>query len=395
MLIKKNSPIILFDTIILLITATAAYIDLLFQILAEIFSITGACCILMITSKLRKFQDNYYLMLIGIAYIFFAGNDLFHTLSYKHRMSFSVSGVNRLTHLDRDKEHEQAIQGMFGKKMFARLLETIQWETKLRLALKRQEFELYYQPIVSLKSGEIMGFEALVRWRHPKMGLVSPAKFIPVAEDTGLIIPLGEWILREACRQMRIWQEKLGFLGTLAAGGSTRPHPGAPIISVNLSLKQFTQPNLIDLIDSILKETGVIPGCLKLELTETAIADNTDAVTTLLWELKTRNIQLSIDDFGTGFSSLSYLHRFPVDTLKIDKSFLNGVGEVSKKKQILSAIITLAHNLGMEVIAEGVETRQHLEQLQALQCEYVQGYFLSKPLDARAAEALIISPPQW
>ena len=392
---KKLFPTLLCGIVISIVATTGSYSYFLVPILADIFSIALAFGILLtIACNLRKIQYNHYLVLIGIAYIFFAANDLFSTLSYKTRMSFSASGTNRLTHLYRDPEPEQPIHRILDKKILTRVLDTIQWETKLRQALKRQEFQVYYQPIVSLESGKLMGFEALVRWRHPKIGMISPAKFIPVAEDTGLIIPLGEWILREACRQMQIWQEKLGFLGTVASKASTT-RPSVPILSVNLSLKQFSQPNLIDRIDSILGETGVVPGSLKFELTESAIADNTSAVTTLLWELKTRNIQLSIDDFGTGYSSLSYLHRFPVDTLKIDKSFVDGIGEISKKKQIVGAIITLAHTLGMEVIAEGVETRQQLEQLQALQCEYVQGYFFSKPLDAKAAEALIVSAPQW
>ncbi|MCS6791082.1 MAG: EAL domain-containing protein [Oscillatoriaceae bacterium SKW80] len=243
-------------------------------------------------------------------------------------------------------------------------------------------FVLYYQPIVALDTGRIAGFEALVRWIHPERGLISPSEFIPVAEESGLIVPLGNWVLLEACRQLRQWQEKFPAARELT-------------ISVNLSGKQLSQPDLLSQIDSILQQTGIDAYCLKLEITESVLMDNAAAAVALLEQLRARNIGLCIDDFGTGYSSLSYLHRFPINTLKIDRSFVVEMGGDNENSEIARAIVMLAHNLGMYVVAEGVETEQHLVQLWAMQCEYAQGYFFSKPLDSKAAEELIAAEPQW
>ncbi|HLO48527.1 MAG TPA: PAS domain S-box protein [Kamptonema sp.] len=252
---------------------------------------------------------------------------------------------------------------------------------------------LHYQPIISLSTGRISGFEALVRWQHPTRGLVSPAEFIPVAEETGLIIPLGAWVLREACQQLRSWQDLLAkeeARGDAANLSNCQlPISSSLTMSVNLSAKQLGQMNLFEQIDEILQETGCDPSSLKLEITESAIVENLAKASTMLSQLKARKIRLSIDDFGTGYSSLSYLHRFPLDTLKIDRSFVSrlGAGDAGSGSplQIVRAIVTLAHNLGLDAIAEGVETKEQLAELQQLECEHAQGYLFSKPLDSVAA----------
>ncbi|MBD1888755.1 EAL domain-containing protein [Coleofasciculus sp. FACHB-SPT9] len=270
---------------------------------------------------------------------------------------------------------------VFHRAMHTLAVAHLQLETDLRRAIIATEFQLYYQPIVELATGKIKAFEALVRWNHPTRGMVPPSEFIPVAEDTGLIIPLGTWVFNEACRQLKVWQQQYSTTQGLA-------------ISVNLSGKQFSQPNLIEQIDRILRETGLDGHYLKLEITESCLLENAEAAAILLWQLRDRNIQLSIDDFGTGYSSLNYLHRFPVNTLKIDRSFVNRMGAGGKDAEIVKAIVALAHNLGMSVTAEGIETAQQLAQLKALQCERGQGYFFSKPLDNGAAGQLILAQLQ-
>ena len=266
---------------------------------------------------------------------------------------------------------------VFDRQMHAEARERLQLETDLWRAVDNQEFVVHYQPIVALSTGKITGFEALVRWQHPKRGIVSPGEFIPCAEETGLIIPMGNWVLREATHVMSIWQKQYGEL--------------ALSINVNLSVKQFSQPNLIEEIDQIIRETGLDPRSLKLEITESAIMDNARSATDILQQLRKRKIELCIDDFGTGYSSLSYLHRFPMDILKIDRSFIMRLDTNGENTEIIRAIAILAHHLGMTVTAEGIETAQQLERVKALGCESAQGYFFSKPLDRKSAELLIAS----
>lgn len=286
---------------------------------------------------------------------------------------------------------------VFDTGMHAQAVTRLQLETELRQALTKaqtaaedpvftsegsQEFQLYYQPLISLSTGKIVGFEALIRWLHPNRGLTSPTLFIPVAEETGLIVPLGQWVLQEACQQAKAWQEKF----------QTDP----PLnVSVNLSGKQFSQPDLVEQIACVLQETGLNARSLKLELTESIVMEDVESAITMLAQMKALNVQLSIDDFGTGYSSLSYLYRFPTDTLKIDRSFVSRIEDDGENAAIVRTIVTLAHNLGMDVIAEGIETMEQFEQLQALGCEYGQGYFFSHPLDSEAAAALLIASPQW
>ncbi|MBV9384873.1 MAG: EAL domain-containing protein [Chroococcidiopsidaceae cyanobacterium CP_BM_ER_R8_30] len=281
----------------------------------------------------------------------------------------------------RAKNQGSARYEIFNPDMHTRAVALLQLETDLRLALERQEFRLQYQPIVSLSTGKIIGFEALVRWQHPQ-GLILPNDFIPVAEETGLILRICQWIISTACRQMRQWQLQLSTTPLLT-------------ISLNLSAKQFTQLDLIDQINQTLQETGLDASSLRLELTEGAIVDGTAPADTTLSQLRELGVQLSIDDFGTGYSSLGRLYRFPINGLKIDQSFVSQIGTDEVSTEIVEAIVTLAHKLGVDVTAEGVETAEQLAQLRALECEYGQGYFFSRPLDSGAAEALIMTNPQW
>ncbi len=273
------------------------------------------------------------------------------------------------------KSQGKARYWVFNPKIHSQGLTRLKLETDLRLALKHQQLVVYYQPIICLQTDNISGFEALVRWNHPERGFVSPGEFIPIAEETGLIIPLGLWVMQEACHQLSRWQKQ---------------YPAHNLtMSVNLSVKQFAQPDLIEQIDRILQETQLDSQSLKLEITESAIMDRAESAMSILQQLKERHIKLSIDDFGTGYSSLSYLHRFPVDTLKIDRSFINRIGESGENLEIIEAIVTVAHNLGMTIVAEGIETPQQKVYLTNIHCEEGQGYLFSKPLSSKALESML------
>lgn len=285
------------------------------------------------------------------------------------------------TAMYRAKAQGKSRYEIFDRGMHVRAVALLNLETDLRRAIDRKELLIHYQPIVSLKSCRVVGFEALLRWHHPERGMVSPAEFIPIAEETGLIVPIGLWVLEEACAQMRSWQAQF-------------PDSFPLTMSVNLSGKQFT-PQLIEQIHTVLRQTHLEAQFLRLEITESVLMENTDSATLMLSELQALGIRLSMDDFGTGYSSLSYLHRFPVDTLKIDRSFINKIDRDGEQLAIVRTIMTLAWNLGMDVIAEGVETLTQLAQLRSLKCEYGQGYFFSKPLDSQAAELLISKEPTW
>ncbi|GAB1541017.1 hypothetical protein NUACC21_36860 [Scytonema sp. NUACC21] len=271
---------------------------------------------------------------------------------------------------------------LFNSDMYTNAVARLQLETDLRRAIDRQEFRVYYQPIISLASGRMTAFEALLRWQHPERGFVSPLDFIPVAEETGLIVPIGYWVLQEACRQMQAWRV---YYGT----NSPRK------ISVNLSIKQFSQADLIEQITNILRSTGLDASSLVLEITESAIMEKSDRTTAALSQLQALGIELAIDDFGTGYSSLGRLHSFPICGLKIDRSFVSPINPNGRNLEIIETITTLAQKLGVYVTAEGVETSEQLALLRELNCEYGQGYFFARPLDSSAAEALIIANPQW
>ncbi|TNF55423.1 EAL domain-containing protein [bacterium] len=260
--------------------------------------------------------------------------------------------------------------------MFQNVIDSMKLETDLRRAIDNDEFELYYQPILSLKTNRVVGFEALIRWQHPVRGFVMPSDFIPLAEETGTVNPLGNWVLNEACRQMKIWQMRY-------------PQKTPLTISVNISGKQFSY-ELVEQVKRALQKTRIEKGSLVLEITETELMGNADIISPLLKMLKKLDVQLSIDDFGTGYSSLSYLHNFPINALKIDRSFISKIGDRGEEGEIVRTITDLGINLNMYVVAEGVETEMQLKKLRALNCTLVQGYFFSKPLNSKDAEAFLI-----
>ncbi len=305
-------------------------------------------------------------------------------------IAFSGTGYDRPEDVIRDadtamfraKELGKARFVVFDTAMHTQAIARLKLETELRRALERQEFRVYYQPVISLKAGRITGFEALLRWAHPQLGLISPADYLSVAEEIGLLIPIGQWVLSEACRQVRAWQAQFTAHMPLT-------------MSVNLSSKQFLQSDLVKQIDQILKETGLDGKSLKLEITETVVMENTESATTTLLQLRRLNIETYLDDFGTGYSSLSFLQRFPIDFLKIDHSFISRMGESEESWEIVRTIVTLAHNLSRKVIAEGVETTEQLALLRSMKCEYGQGNFFSKPLDPEAARTLLAAGRRW
>src|SRR5689334_4972610 len=282
------------------------------------------------------------------------------------------------TAMHRAKAHGKARYEVFGRDMHGELMSRLKMETDLRRACERDELFVDYQPIVSLQNRTLIGFEALVRWRHPECGLVPPKDFIPVAEETDLILQIGQTVLRSACRQAREWQE-------------TYPSQPPLFVSVNLSVKQFNEPGLVENIAQLLEESQLPPRCLKLEITESVFSDNIEAAVKLLTQLRELGVQLSIDDFGTGYSSLSYLQRFPIDTLKIDRSFVTQMMENEENLAIVRTIVALAQNLGMDVVAEGVETEDQLSLLRKLECENGQGFLFSTPLGGRQLEQFIAS----
>ena len=282
------------------------------------------------------------------------------------------------TAMYRAKSLGRARYEIFDKGMNANATDSSQIETDLWRALERDELTLDYQPIVSLRTGRISGFEALLRWLHPSRGMVSPLEFISVAEETGLIIPIGQWVLNKACRQTREWQKL---------------YPQTPPlqISVNISPKQFMQRDLIDQISLALDSGGLSPASLKVEITEGMVMQNVESNMQMLGQLQALGVAISLDDFGTGYSSLSYLHRFPISILKIDQSFVSSMSNNQESLEIVRTILGLARNLKMEVIAEGVETLEQAKELRAMNCEYGQGFYFSRALNAEGAVGLLSS----
>lgn len=288
---------------------------------------------------------------------------------------------NAQTAMSRAKSKGRGRCEVFAADMRTQISNRLWMEADLREAVENQEFLLYYQPLICMRTMTVAGFEALIRWQHPHKGMISPGEFIPLTEDTGLIIPIGQWVLEVACNQAELWRQQFPA------------HP--PFISVNLSGRQFSQQDLVQQIDRILTESGLERSALKLELTESVVMDDVEASIDVLLQLKALGLQLGIDDFGTGYSSLSYLHRFPIDTLKVDRSFVMEMESKGGTAELVKTIIALGHNLGMNVVAEGIETESQSQLLSALQCEYGQGYLFAKPLPAQAAEALLSEAPSW
>jgi PAS domain S-box-containing protein/diguanylate cyclase (GGDEF)-like protein len=283
--------------------------------------------------------------------------------------------------LYRSRDARQGQYEVFDREMHAQAMARLRMETDLRRALERGELRLHYQPIVSLATGRIAGFEALARWDHPAEGMIQPDDFIPLAEETGLILPIGMWVLEEACRELRRWQDA---------------HPRGetpPTMAVNLSAGQFLQPDLVGQVERVLRESGIAPGTLKLEITESVLMQHTERVTETLHRLKALGVQLHIDDFGTGYSSLGYLHRLPLDALKIDRSFVSEAAGANLP--LVRTIVALAHALGVAVITEGIESPELLAELRALECEFGQGFLFSRPLASGEIEALVASDPCW
>src|SRR6266404_3224496 len=317
-----------------------------------------------------------------------SGHEVFTTTSIG--IALSSTGYDHPENMLRDadtamyraKAQGKACYEVFDKGMHTHAVYLLQMENDLRRAIDREELRVYYQPIVALDNGQLAGFEALIRWQHPERGFINPADFIPLAEDTGLIVPLGLWILKRACQQLGQWHWQSAANRSL-------------FMSVNLSGKQVAQPDVVESIRDILEETRVDAKYLKLEITESAVMENAEMAARLLKRLKGLGVQLSIDDFGTGYSSLSYLHRFPVNTLKIDRSFVGRIGDAAENIEIVRTVISLAENMGMEVVAEGIETMSQLTQLRKLKCQFGQGYLFARPTDAASIDAWISQKPQW
>ena len=286
------------------------------------------------------------------------------------------------TAMYRAKASGQADYRLFEPSMHNRAVTLLELETDLRIAIEQDEFVLFYQPIINLNTGKISSFEALIRWQHPKQELIFPDDFIPLAEETDLIILIGQKILSKACHQLSFWQQQ-GMIDESVT------------MSINLSVRQLTQPDLIEQIDAIGFQTGLNLKNLRLEITESSIMANAQATTTVLQELRERGIQVVIDDFGTGYSSLSHLHSLPVDSLKIDHSFVQSMNGNPESLGLTPLIINMAHTMNMSVVAEGIETAQQLAQLRALQCDFGQGYLFAHPLRAQGAIALIADAPFW
>lgn len=282
------------------------------------------------------------------------------------------------TALYRAKARGQGHCQVFNPEMHAQALRRLQVESDLRRAIERQELRVHYQPIICLATGQLQGIEALVRWQHPVRGLISPGEFVPIAEETGLILAIDYWVMQSACYQLRRWQEQHPALDQLS-------------VSVNLSANHFSHSGLLEFLDRVFAETGLSANSLKLEVTESAVIENPESARRLLEALRERQVQVCLDDFGTGYSSLSYLHCLPFNVLKIDRSFIKELTAKTGNQEILKAIINLGLILNMNVVAEGVETLEQLAKLKNFNCPYAQGYWFSKPIDSQEMTSLLPS----
>jgi EAL domain-containing protein (putative c-di-GMP-specific phosphodiesterase class I) len=284
--------------------------------------------------------------------------------------------------MSRAKAGGRARYEMFDRAMQVRASARLRMETDLRRAVERGEFTLYYQPLVALETGRITELEALLRWRHPERGLVQPVDFVPLAEEIGLIVPIGSWVLGQACRQVAAWQ---------------RRYPQAEPLSstVNLSVKQLAQPDFVAQVAETVRASGLDPRCLKLEITESFAIDDPDRTRETLTALRRLGVRIYLDDFGTGYSSLSYLHQLPLDAIKIDRSFVMQMDRGAMHLQLVHTVRDLARNIGVAAIAEGVETAAQLDVLRGIGCESAQGYLFSRPLPPEEIELLLERDPRW
>jgi diguanylate cyclase (GGDEF)-like protein len=316
---------------------------------------------------------------------FIQGHELFINSSIGIVLGSATADADELLRsadvaLYRAKSAGRGCYELFDHRMHADVVDRLQLETDLRHAIDRGEMRVYYQPIVDTQTESILGFESLLRWQHPVRGMISPVEFIPIAEETGLIIALGDWVLVQSCAQLKTWHQAFDRL-----------EPNALIVSVNVSSKQFLLPDFVARISQVLQEKDIPARCLKLEITETLLMQHEGPVLLKLQQLQALGVQLSIDDFGTGYSSLSYLYRFPISTLKIDRSFVNQMEQDPKTLMVVEAIVDLSRRMGMSVVAEGVETQTQLTRLQSLNCQMAQGFLFAKPLDVSAATTLLAS----
>jgi EAL domain-containing protein (putative c-di-GMP-specific phosphodiesterase class I) len=312
----------------------------------------------------------------------FEGREVFVTASIGIALSAERLGTPEEVLRDADlamyhaKAKGKARHEIFDGSMSAPALDRMDLEMDLRSAISRHEFRLHYQPILRLDTGQITEVEALIRWQHEKRGLLQPDAFIGLTEETGLIVPIGQWVLGEACRQARAWQIEF-------------PRTPPLVMSVNLSAKQFQHPRLVEEITDVLAASGLEAGCLKLEITESVVMQDAPATLAKLRQLKDLGIRLAIDDFGTGYSSLGYLKRFPVDTLKIDRSFVKGLSHEGGDSAIVRAVVTVAKSLNMDVTAEGIETDAQRLELKALGCDQGQGFLFARPAAAEHLKSLL------
>ncbi|MEO8325966.1 MAG: bifunctional diguanylate cyclase/phosphodiesterase, partial [Nitrospirota bacterium] len=316
------------------------------------------------------------------------GQDIFLTATLG--ITLSATGYDDAEHVLRDATtavHRAKALGRSGFAIFDQVMHDqamtrLKLETDLRQALERNEFRLHYQPIIELETGQITGFEALIRWQHPEQGLIMPHAFLTIAAELGMLPSMGDWSCREACRQLRAWQDAFPKMMPLT-------------MSVNLSTEQFSNADLVSTLEGMVQSTGIARGSLKIEITESEIMENPKAVSDILHQLKKRGIDACLDDFGTGYSSLSYLQQLPITFIKIDQSFVRRLGGEDDALAIVKTIVVLAHQLGRKVIAEGVETCEHLNILRSLGCEYAQGYLFAKPLPEEAVQNLLAMSRRW
>lgn len=311
------------------------------------------------------------------------GYDTFLTMSMGIVLS-NMGDYKRSDELLRDAEtamykakaRGKACHVIFDSSMHTEASRTLQLETELRRAVERNEFKVFYQPIISVGDNKIIGFEALLRWQHPARGIITPSEFIKAAEETGLIFPLGQWVIREACGQLKAWQEQFPSCRNFT-------------VSVNVSSGVFSQQNFYELVHNILQETGLDGSCLRLEIVERMLIEDPEPAAALMSLLNDLNVRFDIDDFGIGYSALNYLRHFPIKGLKIDRSFIKALTFDKNNVKIVKTIIALGHDLGLDVIAEGIETVEQLDIFKTMNGEYAQGFFLFRPMDSKAVECLL------